>query len=208
MSGTSDQLEQEINSACQRGDYSAAATRALAAYGGEIYRFIAARMGDDEAAAEVFSVFAEDLWRALPDFAWRCSMRTWAFKIAHHGLARHRVRSRREQRRLASLSEASELQLAARTARSETPAHQKTSNKARLAALRARLSDEDQTLLMLRVDRRLSWLALSEVMAAPDAALSEAELKRAAARLRKRFQAIKERLRRLSDEGEDAPWSA
>jgi len=55
-------------------------------------------------------------------------------------------------------------------------------------------------LLMLRVDRGLSWLELAEVMFSGEAALGDEERKTEAARLRKRFQHAKDRLRKLAQE--------
>jgi RNA polymerase sigma-70 factor (ECF subfamily) len=66
--------------------------------------------------------------------------------------------------------------------------------------LRDRLPEEDRMLLVLRIDRKLDWKDLAHVFsetrghAQPDAATIERE----AARLRKRFQVLKERIRELA----------
>jgi RNA polymerase sigma-70 factor (ECF subfamily) len=65
--------------------------------------------------------------------------------------------------------------------------------KRRLEDLRAALDEEDRTLLILRVDRRMHWRDIAQVMA--DGVVDEGELVRTAAKLRKRFERIKERLR-------------
>ena len=65
--------------------------------------------------------------------------------------------------------------------------------------LRASLDVEDQELLMLRVDRSLPWDALVVVLRGEDEApLSADEQKRQTARLRKRFQLLKDKLRELA----------
>ncbi len=65
----------------------------------------------------------------------------------------------------------------------------------RFAELRSELEPDDRALLLLRIDQRLSWLdcarALREDTEAP---LDDASLKRDAARLRKQFQTLKDRL--------------
>jgi RNA polymerase sigma-70 factor, ECF subfamily len=62
----------------------------------------------------------------------------------------------------------------------------------RLASLRASLKPEDQTLLILRVDKGLSWKEIANVFAeAGDAPPDPAAL-------RKRFERLKERLLRLA----------
>src|SRR5262249_20841075 len=79
--------------------------------------------------------------------------------------------------------------------RSETLSFLRTERRSRFAELRDALPPDDQALLVLRVDRKLAWndlaLAMHEDEATP---LSGEALKREAARLRKRFQIIKDRL--------------
>ena len=79
-----------------------------------------------------------------------------------------------------------------------TVSYLRTQRRTRIAALRQSLSAADQTLLVLRVDKQLGWTDLARVMRADDGPpASEARLKREAARLRKRFQLIKEKLYEL-----------
>jgi RNA polymerase sigma-70 factor (ECF subfamily) len=64
-----------------------------------------------------------------------------------------------------------------------------------LLELREALPPEEQALLMLRVDRELAWNDLAHVLADDAAAPLEGKaLAREAARLRKRFQVVKEKL--------------
>jgi RNA polymerase sigma-70 factor (ECF subfamily) len=56
-------------------------------------------------------------------------------------------------------------------------------------------------LLVLRVDRNLEWNDLARVLAEGDdgtAPLADADVTREAARLRKRFQLLKEKLREMA----------
>jgi RNA polymerase sigma-70 factor (ECF subfamily) len=78
--------------------------------------------------------------------------------------------------------------------RSRTISLFRTEKKAPIVALRESLPPEDQMLLILRVDRGLAWNDLVLVFHDGEAELSEADLKRESARLRKRFQSVKERL--------------
>ena len=82
--------------------------------------------------------------------------------------------------------------------RTATPQHLKTTNKDRIASLRAELSEEEQLLLQLRVDRDLAFREIAQAMAEPGVVLDEQSLTRAAARWRKRYQLTKERLRELA----------
>jgi RNA polymerase sigma-70 factor (ECF subfamily) len=80
--------------------------------------------------------------------------------------------------------------------RTATLSFLRTERRTQLAALREALAPEDQTLLILRVDRKLSWEELAVVLGS-DPNLSGADaLKREAARLRKRFQIVKSKLRK------------
>jgi RNA polymerase sigma-70 factor, ECF subfamily len=189
-------LEQRIRDECMRGNLEQAATLALEAYGHEILGFLIARLGEQR-GNEVFSEFLEDFWRGLPDFGWRSTLRTWAYTLARHATSRH---LRNEQRRPELLSTTSAgLSALVERVRTETAAHLRTTVKDRLRELRARLPDDDQTLLILRVDRKLSWRDLACVMNEHSATPDEDELDKAAARMRQRFQAAKERLRDLAE---------
>jgi RNA polymerase sigma-70 factor (ECF subfamily) len=65
--------------------------------------------------------------------------------------------------------------------------------------LRESLSEEDQSLLMLRVDRKLSWKDLA-VALSDGKEMNEAELAKKASNLRQSFQKVKNRLRSLAEE--------
>ena len=104
----------------------------------------------------------------------------------------------RKERQNLALSATSLSELVAEV-RSETLAYLRTEAKSAIASLREQLSDDEQTLLTLRIDRGLEWNEITQVFAG-EAALEAAQLKREAARLRKRFELTKEKLRRLATE--------
>jgi RNA polymerase sigma-70 factor (ECF subfamily) len=79
--------------------------------------------------------------------------------------------------------------------RETTLVHLRTDVKDRVRALRARLAPDDQTLLVLRVDKDLGWRDIALVELGDDA--PTAVLDRVAATLRKRFERVKQRLREL-----------
>jgi RNA polymerase sigma-70 factor, ECF subfamily len=195
MTSSREAIEQPIRDAHARGDYERGTTLALETYGREILGFLISRLGES-GGHDVLSDFMEDFWRGFPAFAWRSSLRTWAYTLAHHAVARY-VRSPHHGRaRAATSSAVSEVVERVRT---ETAAHLKTEIKDRFRELRSQLPEDDQTLLILRVDRNLPWRELALVMAEPKAALSEAELDSESAKLRTRFKRAKERLRQLAE---------
>ncbi len=184
-------LEQDVRRRVEAGEHDAAATLALKAYGPEIYGFLVAMHRDEEDAADVFSQFSESVWKALPGFAWQCSLRTWSYTIARNASYRFRKNERRREQRQAPLSDAGKVAQAVRT---QTRSWLRTEQKDKFAALRESLPQEDQTLLILRLDRGLAWEELARVMADEGSVASEEDLKRESARLRKRFQLVKEKL--------------
>lgn len=188
--------EKLIREAFDTQQYERAATLSIEYYGSELLGFLIGYLHDPDAASDVFADFSEAFWKALPAFEWRCSMRTFAYKIARRTAGRHRKGEQRHRRAIVD-AELCELTGAVERVRTATAAYKRTEVRDQFQELRASLPDEDQMLLVLRVDRGLSWLELAEVLLAEQAAPDAESLKAEAARLRKRFQLVKERLRRL-----------
>jgi RNA polymerase sigma-70 factor (ECF subfamily) len=76
-----------------------------------------------------------------------------------------------------------------------------------LSRLRDQLSEDERALLIVRVDRGLSWNEIAQSMGDGDELLVGTALTRQAAALRKRFERIKERLRGLAKEAGLLPES-
>jgi RNA polymerase sigma-70 factor (ECF subfamily) len=191
--------EASIRDAWERGDLELAATRLLESYGPEVQAFLVAFMSDRTAAREAFSLFARNLWEALPQFEWRCTARGWAYTLARNAARRHVRDEKRRRARHVSMPEGLLSEVAAQT-RTRTDAYLKTEVKDRMQQLRRRLSAEDQQILILRVSRQLSWLEMAMVFNSEGSGASHAELEREARRLRKRFQLAKDRLREVARE--------
>lgn len=184
------ELERNVRARADAGDHAAAATMAIKGYGPEIYGFLVAMHRNDDEAGDVFSQFSENLWKGLPKFAWQCTLRAWAYTIARN--ASYRFKKNAKRRGEVALSEG--VEKIAEQVRTQTRSWLKTEQKDRFAALRDTLPPEDQTLLILRVDRGLAWEELARIMLGEEEAASEEDLKKESARLRKRFQLVKEKL--------------
>jgi len=150
--------------------------------------FLTAQLASEQYAEEVFSTFAEDLWRSLPGLSLRTTMRAYAYTLARNAKHRFLARDLRKQRAGKPLSQVGPLSELVAHARTETARYIATESKSKLTELRARLSEEEQTLLTLRVDRGLEWKEIAEVLGDGE------DLTRAAAQKRKRFQLIKDKL--------------
>jgi RNA polymerase sigma-70 factor (ECF subfamily) len=122
------------------------------------------------------------------------------YLLARRALSRERRDARKRNQRETELSRASALPEAVARARTQTAAHFRTAVKDQFQSLRAELSEEDQIVLVLRVDRGLSWNELAEVMLGRDETPTPQQLATEAARLRKRFQLAKEQLRKRAEE--------
>jgi len=200
VSEVESKLETSIRCAWAAGDYDTAATIAIREYGPEILGVLAARLRNRADASEVFSQFSEDFWKGLPRFKWRCSARVWAYKIARNAAIRYVTSAQRQPGRHIPLSEHPTLERLVEDIRTTTLAHLRTENKSRIRELREQLSGADQEVLILRVDKRMSFRDMAIVLSDPEPPQDEDDLKREAARLRKQFQLAKERLRALAQE--------
>ena len=187
-----DDLEARLRDLHARGDLEGAATAALKGYGSEIFGFLVAMHRDEEDAAEAFSSFGEDLWRGLPGFGWKSSFRTWAYTLARHAAFRQKKGDRRRAKRGIALDECPSLSAVEEQIRSATMPFLRTEVKDRFAVLRDALPPDDRSLLILRVDKKLAWLDLARITLGDEA--DDEAIKRESARLRKRFQLVKERL--------------
>jgi RNA polymerase sigma-70 factor, ECF subfamily len=180
-------LEAHLTGLLAAGARMEAATLVVQSYGPGILGYLGALLRDDEAARDVFSEFSEELWKALPRFEGRSAVRTWAYAIAYRCALRfRRARARRRTRPLRD----SEISKIAASVTATTRSVSRTEVDRKLDVLRRTLDDEEQTLLILRLDRNMSWQATSHVFGPGEAASPEA--------LRKRFQRLKERLRRAA----------
>lgn len=184
------ELEEEIRFLREKGDLGGAATRALEGYGSEVFGFLAALLRSEQDAGEVFSQACEDFWVSLGSFQGRCSTRTWLYGIARHAASRFRRSPHRRPGRHRGLSELEDLAARVRTG---TLVHQKTDTKARFKEIRDSLAEEDRALLVLRVDRGMPWSDIARVLGPADA--TDDGLARESARLRKRFQIVKDEIR-------------
>lgn len=198
MPATPQQLELEARArrACAAGDHDRGMTHLVEAYGAELLRFLSARLGDAEAASEVYSDVVERLWRNLPRFQWRHGARGYCYAIARNAANNYATAAGRRPDRNLALSQAGASAVVERV-RTATMPFLRTEMKDRFRALRAQLSNEDQVLLTLRIDRGLEWreLALVMVFDGERELPSEGELTREAARLRQRFKSAKDKLK-------------
>lgn len=169
------------------------ATLAIQTYAPELYGFLTHVLDEAPSAADVLSQVVEAFWRTLPEFRAECSVRTWLYVLARRAVRRYK---RRPWNRKLHTGDSRLTELVA-FAHSRTAPWQQTAVKTKFRELRDQLNPEDRILLVLRIDRDLEWIDIARVtLEATTADPESGDLVREAARLRKRFQLIKARLRK------------
>jgi RNA polymerase sigma-70 factor, ECF subfamily len=187
-------IEREVRRLLDAEDHAGAAAAAIRGRGPEILGFLAALHRNRQDADDVFSIWSERLWRGLGDFAWQCSLRTWAYAIARNASMSFLRGERRRAQKGAPPDEVSELLSRAEAAvRTETSPYLRTEVKDKFAAIRRSLSPDDEMLLVLRVDKGLEWKDIARVMS-EDGMSAAVDPTKESQRLRKRFQILKGRL--------------
>ncbi len=181
-------LEERVRALVATGNLADAATAVIQAQGSAVFGYLCPIVPEDDDAHDAFSMWAEDVWRGLPGFRWECSLRAWGYRLAWHAACRlRRDPYRARGQRLAS-SAAS--RLAASIAASTIATG---SRREGLRRIRAKLPPDDQTLLILRIDRELEWDEVAVVLSREGAPVT-------AAALRKRFERLKDRIAELARE--------
>lgn len=198
MSEAQFETDQAVRKACEGSDFHLATTRALEAYGPEVLSFVRARLRSESDGDEVFSLFAEDVWKGLPGFSFRCSVRAWMYTLARNAANRYATAPQNRRARNLSLSDQGPLSDLMARVRTATESHRRTEVKDKVRELRDKLPLEDQTLLTLHIDRGLTFGELAMVMHVDGEQLAGDKLARETLRLRKRFERLKIELRALA----------
>jgi len=183
-------VEGEIAHLLESNDFPSAAAAIVRGYGPAILAYLAALAREADRADDAFSQFCEDLWRGLPAFRRDASVRTWVYKLAWHAWLRNEREPYRRRGRPLATKEMSHL---AAEIRSTTALHLRSEAKDAVARLREQLTPAEQSLLVLRIDRGLSWSDVASVMSTPEEHLD-------APTVAKRFQRVKDRLRKLAED--------
>ncbi len=182
-------FEAAVLAALDRGDVRAAATGLIHGHGPAVLRYLRSILRDEGSAADAFSHWAECVWRGLGGFRREASVRSWAFRVAWNSARQVRDETWNRKVRRFQTGEASALADAVRTRTAIAAERQKRA----LDEVRRELSPEDETLLVLRVDQGLSWKEIAAALAEEGTTLDPNALM-------KRFERLKERLRKMAME--------
>ncbi len=188
--------ESEIRAFLAARNIEAATTLTIRLYGPELLGFLRSRLGELHYARDAFAWLAEDIWRGMPNFLGQSSVRTWTYAIARNVIHRYKDRELRARLQAVPLSQVSRASALA----VPLPSLSGPAAEQRVQQIRAQLDEEEQLLLALRVDKGMDWKDVAQVMLYDGTAPDDEATKREAARLRKRFQLLKEKLRKLAAE--------
>lgn len=169
-------------------DYQRAAEEVMREYGPGIRGlFLTIFRRNPDAAEDAFSLFAENLWRHLPEFRRESSVRTWVYCVARNAAV---TVTREGWRRLGRRLETLEAERLAEEVRTRSAVRLERQSSA-LTELRDALDLDEQTLLTLRLDERLPWEEIALIMSSGDE-------RHDAATMRKRFERLKAKLAELA----------
>lgn len=181
--------EESILTSLDAGDFDAAMSTALRAYGGEILGFLYATMRDPSDADDAYAAGCHDAWRGIETYRKQSTFRAWLYGVFRNAAARFYRDSFRK--RMVPFSRTPASSLVARE-RTRTRPFVMTDVKNAFRDLRADLPPVDQELLVLRIDRQLSWPEIANILAADEGPSPAA--------LRKRFERVKEKVKELAIE--------
>ena len=184
------EIEAEIGVLLESNDLPSAASAIVRGYGPAIRAYLAALAREEDRADDAFSQFCEDLWLGLPGFRRDASVRTWVYQLAWHAWLRNEREPYHRRGRPLATEEMSRL---VAEVRSTTALHLRSEAKNAVARLREQLTPAEQSLLVLRIDRGLPWSDVASVMSTSEEHLD-------AQTVAKRFQRVKDRLRKLAED--------
>lgn len=180
-------VERSVAERLAADDVEGAATAAVRGYGPQILGYMRSALGRPELADDAFSLFCESLWKQLASFRAESALLTWSYKLAWGAV--RRVAS--GPRRTVALSSTA-MSAIVQEVRSTAPVYLRPETADRLVQIRAQLDAEEQTLLVLRVDRDLGWDEVAAIMGVAPAVL------------RKRFERVKAKIKKLASQTPEA----
>lgn len=181
-------LEDRVKALVGRSSVGEAADAVIRSLAPEVLGYLSTVSGDRSLADEAFSIYCERVWRGLGRFEFRSSLRTWSYVIARRSLQRA-IRNRTRQRR-------GEIQLATgewNAMAKPIASTMGTRNHALVTQIRRELDEYELSLLVLRLDRNMSWTDVARVLHPDEPA------DRVSARVRKRFERTRRRIRKMTD---------
>lgn len=192
-SGTEADVERQIEHHLDSGELDQAVEAILAAYGSRIFRMMMGVFQDEPTAQDVYQKFSIALWESLESFRGESTAYTWAYTLARRAIGQ---KLRRKGDRETRLKTDQKKQLAAKWTRTATAEWRKTESKDKFQEMVEDLDHDERTLVMLRIGEEMTWKEVAQVMHDGETPLAGSELSKESGRLRKKFQRVKNKLKR------------
>jgi RNA polymerase sigma-70 factor, ECF subfamily len=181
-------VDDQVAALLAERDYRRAAETVMREYGPGIRGLLLTIFRrNPDAAEDAFSLFAENLWRHIGTFRGESSIRTWSYCVARNAAVSV---TREGWRRLGRRLETIEAERLAEEVRTRSAVRLERDSTA-LTALRDSLDLNEQTLLTLRLDERLPWGEIAQIMSSDGEPID-------AVAVRKRFERLKTKLGELA----------
>ena len=177
--------EDNIKACFERSDMHGVVTEAISCHGSAIFAHLVEVLRDEDIAWDIFQDFCQILWTNIESFKWNSSIKTWMYKLAHTARTRW-FRSLEQHAGPLRTREALELAV---VVRSSTPRWRRTDFRSEVDKLREQLDPDEREILFLRINEKMPWSDVADVM-------STEEKKVTPQSLRKRFQRVKQTLRK------------
>jgi RNA polymerase sigma-70 factor (ECF subfamily) len=155
----------------------------VGAFGPKVMGYLVRVLGDEDDAADAYSLWAEDVWKGIEGLREAAAAKVWTYRIAWNAAARVKRQAWNKRRQRMPTTMASRI---AAEALSRTPGAAER-EAAQLTRLREGLSPPEKSLLVLHVDRGLSWKEVAEVMAGDGEVVDEAALRQRFTRLKRKL---------------------
>ena len=164
-------------------------------HGHHIYAWLRGVMKDDHDADEVFNEFFLAVFEDIGSYRGDGPLKSWLYRVARN--TAHTFWRNRNQRREVPLGVDDEVIQKARTSTKEW---KKSTVKDAFQLLRLELSEEEQTLLILRVDRDMDWEDVARVFIDVNESTPSDALPKEVNRLKQQFSRVKKKLKKLAIE--------
>ena len=192
-----DTIEAQLQQLLLTRSFSEATTLGIEAYGPSILGMLVGALGDEDAAEDVYAVWCEDVWNGIDGFEGRSRFSTWAYRVAYNALSRYHRTPWQRHRLSLRTGDDHQRRLLEERIHVTTAAWRKTTVKDAFQSLRKQLTPTENTLIILRIDRGLSWREIAQIMIEADDP-SAARLQREANRLAQVFHRTKQKLHDLA----------
>ena len=91
-------IEESVKTLLEQGQLPDAVELILQAYGPELRGYLRGTFNDPDEGDDIFQELAIAIWRRLPDFEFRSTLRNWCYAIAHRRVAKRLARYSRRNR--------------------------------------------------------------------------------------------------------------